>query len=308
MLFSDPRSAPGTPVPAQVSSSTRIEDRTFYELSANRQTLSVYGPALGTLTSLGAPQLSSPPTSLQLSPALTSLVSLSLKCIEHSKLADCLPLIAQLAHLKSLTFGHNHITALWQLEPFSVLSGPLVQLDTFQLAPNPICDSAPQTYQSLLLACLPQCKTLEGNPVTDSDRQKAKSMFGNLLSLWQRQTPSQSRLMRPSWMLPLYPNEPTTESSPTETKPKESFVIQPLPSTGSSSLKLLHSCAYLAALYLTKKVILQSQSKHRKISRTFVDKIYRGALARFDRLKQFNAVHSLIFFLFFHLFCKHAVH
>ena len=54
-------------------------------------------------------------------------------------------------------------------------------------------------------------------------------------------------------------------------------------------MRSLHSCAYLCALYLSKKAILQSQSRHRKCARALVERLVRAVVARFDRLRQFNA-------------------
>ena len=71
-------------------------------------------------------------------------------------------------------------------------------------------------------------------------------------------------------------------------RPRAFASLQPWPQSAASVIKSLNACSYLASLYLSKKVILQSQSKHRKIARACVDKVARGALARHDRLAQFN--------------------
>jgi hypothetical protein len=97
--------------------------------------------------------------------------------VEQSKVMDCLPLILQLTQLKSLTLGHNHFTALWQLEPLIVLSA-LSQLESVTLAPNPLCEMCPNMYKPMLLVLMPQLQLIDGQAVTPVMRHRAQTLFG----------------------------------------------------------------------------------------------------------------------------------
>jgi hypothetical protein len=152
-------------------------------------------------------------------------------------------------------------------------------------------------------------------------------MFGVLLSLWQRESAAHARSMRPSWMLSLAPAAPTV--APTATSARNNgdgnattatstssssssalgvhnaatsgvdqsaaaaappVALVAWPPTGTAPVRAVHACAFLTALYLSKKAIAQAQSKHRKIARACVDRLARATVARCDRIRQFDTV------------------
>jgi hypothetical protein len=212
-------SPPGAGPSPQQQIQLSLEQRAFYDLNPARTTLSIYGPALGVLW--GAPTVNNIAASVTvqpslvansvLSPTLTTVTSLSLAFVEHGKIMESLPLIAQMTQLRALALTHNHITALFQLEPLMVLSSS--NIDTLTLSPNPVTVACPSLYAAFAVALMPRLRTVDGVSITPVLERRSQAVFGGLVAAWRTPNLSRPKQVKPAW-LSLLTSEPVRKTAP----------------------------------------------------------------------------------------------
>ncbi len=235
-----------TPTPQQ-QIQLSLEQRAFYDLNPARTSLNIYGPALGALW--GSPNVNNIAASVTvqpslvahsvLSPTLAGVTSLTLSFVEHGKIMESLPLIAQMTQLRALALTHNHITALFQLEPLMVLSAS--NIDTLTLSPNPVTVACPSLYVTFAVALLPRLRTVDGASITPVLERRAQVVFGGLVAAWRTPNLSRPKLVKPAW-LSLLTSEPVRKVAPPSVlSSASSSLLQSLAS--SSSLPGLASSA-----------------------------------------------------------------